>query len=170
MFFLTVDDLGIKYVGKQHAQHLLTTLPEHYMVTTDWEGKKYVGINIKWNYKYLTCRLTMKDYIRKLLLRYCHPEPHKPHISLHQHHEIIYGASIQKLLQEDTSPRLDAAGIKRIQGIIGTALYHAWALNNKLLATLSSIGSEQAKSTQGTNKAANHLMYYIATYPNDGTT
>ena len=40
MFCLTVDDFVIKYVGGHHAQHLLTTLQEHYTVTTDWEGKK----------------------------------------------------------------------------------------------------------------------------------
>ena len=35
MFYLTVDDFGIKYVGEKHAQHLLSTLQEHYTVTTD---------------------------------------------------------------------------------------------------------------------------------------
>ena len=49
MFCLTVDDFGIKYVGEHHAQHILTTLQEHYTVTTDWEGKKYTGIAIGWN-------------------------------------------------------------------------------------------------------------------------
>ena len=38
--------------------------------------------------------------------------------------------------------------------------------NKKLLATLSSIGSEQDKATKATNKAANYLMDYLATYPN----
>ena len=35
MFCLTVDNFGIKYVGKQHAQHLLSILQEHYTVTTN---------------------------------------------------------------------------------------------------------------------------------------
>ena len=108
----------------------------------------------------------MEGYIWKLLLRYAHPAPCKPQCSPHQHREIIYGAIIQKPLEEDTSPRLYAAGIKHIQGIFGTVLYHARAVNNKLLATLSFIGSEQSKSTQATTKAANHLMNYLATYPN----
>ena len=78
----------------------------------------------------------------------------------------MYGASIQKPLEEDTSPSLDAAGIKRIQGIVNTVIYHAQAVNNKLLTTLRSIGSEQAKSIQATNKAANHLLDYLDAYPN----
>ena len=99
VFCLTVDDFGIEYVDEHHAQHLLATLQEHYTVTTDWEGKKYTGIDIEWDYKYRTCKLTMENYIRQLLLRYGHPDPRKPHQSPHQHREIIYGASIQKPLE-----------------------------------------------------------------------
>ena len=106
----------------------------------------------------------MEDYIRELLLRYGHPAPCKPQHSTHQHRKNIYGASIQKTLEEDTSPSLDAADIKRIQGIVGKVLYHARTVKNKLLATLSSIGSEQSKATQATNKADNHLMDYLDTY------
>ena len=49
MFCLTVNYFGIEYVGKKHAQHLLDTLQEHYTFTTDWEGKKYAGIDIEWD-------------------------------------------------------------------------------------------------------------------------
>ena len=54
--------------------------------------------------------------------------------------------------------------------IFDTVLYHVRAVNNKLLTTLISIGSEQFKATQVTNKAANHLLDYLATYPNDSIT
>ena len=135
MFCLTVDDFGIEYVGKHHAQHLLATLQEHYTVTTDWEGKKYAGIDLEWDYKYRTCWLNMENYIRELLLRYGHPAPRKTQRSPHQHRKTIYGAIIQKPLEEDTPPRLDASGIKRIQVIFGIVLYHARAVNNKLLTT-----------------------------------
>ena len=37
-FTLTVDDFGVKYVGKEHADHLITTLREHYDVEEDWTG------------------------------------------------------------------------------------------------------------------------------------
>ena len=38
MFVLIVDDFGIQYVDKRHAEHLLTALQLHYSVTTDWAG------------------------------------------------------------------------------------------------------------------------------------
>ena len=41
-------------------------------------------------------------------------------------------------------------------------------MDNRILIPLSSIGYEQAKATQDTNKAANHLLDFFDTYPNDG--
>ena len=75
---LTVDDFVIEYVGEHHTQHLLGTLQEYYTVTTNWEGKKYTGIDIEWNYKSRTYQLTKEDYIRQHLLRNGHSAPRKP--------------------------------------------------------------------------------------------
>jgi hypothetical protein len=45
-FTLVVDDLSIKYVGKEHAQHLKNALKEHYKLTCDWTGKQYIGVTL----------------------------------------------------------------------------------------------------------------------------
>jgi len=50
-FSLVVDDFGVKYVGKQHADHLLAVIQESYNVTTDWEGKRYLGLTLDWDYQ-----------------------------------------------------------------------------------------------------------------------
>jgi hypothetical protein len=38
-FSLIVDDFSVKYMGKQHADHLRDALLRSYELTTDWEGK-----------------------------------------------------------------------------------------------------------------------------------
>ena len=38
-FCLVVDDFGVEYVGKQHADHLATILKKYHNITEDWEGK-----------------------------------------------------------------------------------------------------------------------------------
>eukprot|EP00804_Cyclotella_cryptica_P009775 CCRYP_013229-RA/>CCRYP_013229-RA protein AED:0.29 eAED:0.29 QI:0/0/0/1/0/0/2/0/456 len=48
-FSLVVDDFGIKYTGHEHANHLLVVLQEHYTVTADWTGKRYIGITLDWD-------------------------------------------------------------------------------------------------------------------------
>ena len=50
-FCLVVDDFGVKYVGKEHAQHLIDTLKNaKYQVTTDWEGTTFCGLTLDWDY------------------------------------------------------------------------------------------------------------------------
>ena len=41
-FSLIVDDFGVKYVGDEHAKHLIKVLKEHYTIPEDWEAEKYV--------------------------------------------------------------------------------------------------------------------------------
>ena len=35
IFCLIVDDFGIEYIGKQHVQHLISTLHLHYQIMED---------------------------------------------------------------------------------------------------------------------------------------
>ena len=170
VFVLIVDDFGIEYCEKRHADHLLTALQETYQVTTDWTGSKFAGIDLTWNYTNRTCRLTMNGYISDILTKYGHPRPAKPQHAPHKHREIIYGAKSQLEPDDDTSPRLPDDGIKRVQGIIGSLLYYARAVDSKLLTTLSTIGAQQANATTSTLWAVEQLLDYVATYPNDGTT
>ena len=49
---LVVDDFGMGYVGQEHADQLTSALKMYYENnTTDWEGRLYCGITMKWNDK-----------------------------------------------------------------------------------------------------------------------
>jgi len=144
---------------------------EHYEVSTNWDATKFAGIDLHWDHAKRTCRLTMNNYVNDVRLRFGHPDPLKPQHSPHKHRPIIYGASAQLETDDiDTSPRLDAAGIKYVQGIVGCLLYYARAVDNKLLCTLSAIGTQQASATENTLAACNQLLDHVATHPGDGIT
>jgi hypothetical protein len=68
----------------------------------------------------------------------------------------------------DTSELLDANCKCCVQEIVGSLLYYAQAVDNKLLVALSAIAACQAKVTVATEQAVNLLLNYVATYPNDG--
>jgi hypothetical protein len=78
-----VDDFGITYVGKQHAEHLNNAIEKDYEFTKDWTGTLYCGITIQWNYGKRFTRLSMPGYIPAALRKYRHPAPttpqHAPH-------------------------------------------------------------------------------------------
>ena len=50
-FTLVTDDFGVKYVNKTDAEHLVNVISTYYPMTTDWEGKKHIGIYLDWNYE-----------------------------------------------------------------------------------------------------------------------
>ena len=83
----------------------------------------------------------MDGYISKILLKYGHPSPKKPQLSLQKHHEVIYGAKEQLAPEYYTTLPLRSQGTKRVHGIVGALLYYARAVDNKFLVILSAIGS-----------------------------
>jgi hypothetical protein len=112
----------------------------------------------------------MPSYICNVCTRYKHLMPTKCQLSPHKHYEIIFVQPTQLTHVDPYSPPLSTDGVKRIQGIIGALLYYARAVDNKLLATLSTLSSQQATVTEATNVAMNQLLDYLTTYPNNGTT
>jgi hypothetical protein len=96
--------------------------------------------------------------------------PTKRQLSPHKHRKNVYGQITQIAHNEPYSPPLSNEGVKRIQGITGALLYYARAVDNKLLATLSTLSSQQATATEATTEAVSQLLDYLATYPDDGTT
>ena len=61
--FCLVDDFGVKYVGKEHAEHLAKTLEKLYTITTDWKGELYCGLTLKWDYVNCTVDVSMPGYV-----------------------------------------------------------------------------------------------------------
>ena len=72
-FTLVVDDFGVKYSGKEHALQLKSELEKKYNVTTDWEGKFYIQITLKWDYEKGTVQLSMVGYVNAAI----HPFQHE---------------------------------------------------------------------------------------------
>ena len=168
MFCLVVDDFGIEHVGKEHVQHLINALNLHYQITEDWTGKKHLGIDLRWDYDKRTVHLSMKHYIRDLLLKCNHPTTKKPCHSPHTNKLPTHGAKIQHADAPDDSPTLNTAETKTIQAIIGSLLCYARAVDNKLVVALSTIAMNTHSPTSFTLQEVNHLLDYVATYPNDG--
>jgi hypothetical protein len=63
---LCVDNFSIKYIGREHLQHLYDALcKETYETIEDWTGDLYCRITLKWNYKktmwILLCQLISRN-------------------------------------------------------------------------------------------------------------
>ena len=94
----------------------------------------------------LHCR---KEYmVTTFHIKYNHPTPSKSQHPPHAHHEIVYGANEQLLPDVDSSPLLDDVGVKCVEGIVCPLLSYSRAADNNLLASLSTVSSQQACATE----------------------
>jgi hypothetical protein len=121
MFTLVVDDFGIKYVGKEHADHLNNALKQDYEVTEDWTGGLYCGIKLDWNYDNTIVNLSMPGYIKATLHKFQHKPPTRAYHAPYPARAPQYGSKFQLTPELDTSSTLSPAGKKRIQQVVGSS-------------------------------------------------
>ena len=161
-FTLVVDDFGVKYVGKEHALHLQQTLEEHYKVTNDWTGSRYIGITIDWDYKRRQVHLSMPGYVAKALKQFQHVKPTRRQDAPYPCARIQYGAKKQYATQESTAPALDKKGKRYIQQVCGKFLFLGRAVDSTLLCPISAIAAQSATPTEDTLKQTKQLLDYVA--------
>jgi hypothetical protein len=174
-FCLVVDDFAIKYVGKEHAQHLLDKIKEKYTIKEDWEASKYIGITSIFGKetsglqrRYVT--KSMPGYYDKALKRFGVIKTNRKVNTPIKYEPPVYGSKQQQLVHHDNSQPLDAAGKQRIQEIVGCLLFPARCVDSVILHAVTKLGQEQAKPTQATMNRALHLLQYVAWHPNPSVT
>ena len=101
-FSLVVDDFGVKYVGEEHANHLLSVLRKYYVVDKNAEGSEYCGIALDWDYENQKVHLSMPGYCPETLQCFRHncarytDQPHE-HITPMYGRKIHYAKKLDKL-------------------------------------------------------------------------
>jgi hypothetical protein len=68
-FSLVVDDFAVVWKDKPCIDHFIETLTKLYQVKVNWEGSKYLGMDIRINRPKRHVTITMDGYIQKLLKR-----------------------------------------------------------------------------------------------------
>jgi hypothetical protein len=106
----------------------------------------------------------MPGYIERALQRFFHHRPARKQHSPRAWTAPVYG-SRQQYEQHDNSPFLDLKDTKHIQEALGTFLYYGRAVDNTLVTSIGSIGTQQATPTKLTLQATVQLLGYCATHP-----
>jgi hypothetical protein len=112
-FSLVVDDLRVKYVGHEHAEHLMTCINKNYNISSDWNGTAYCGLTLDWDYKNHTIDLSMPGYTKAELHKYQHPAPARPEYAQHTWNPPIYGTKTQFVNVITTSPALSDKDVNK---------------------------------------------------------
>jgi hypothetical protein len=102
-------------------------------------GNKIAGLNVQWDFPSKQVCIDMKSYVNDLLFSLNWPMPKKPQLLPFTATPIAYGQKTQYTPDKDTSAPLLPECIKHVQKIIGSLLYYAGAVENKLLVALNAI-------------------------------
>ena len=99
-------------MGQENAKHLINVLKEHYQITTDWSGAKYLGLDLDWDYEKREVHLSMWGYIKKVLIRFQHEPPKLNQIQPYPHVPVKYREKVQYVQPDNNSPLLDKEAMK----------------------------------------------------------
>jgi hypothetical protein len=120
-----VDDFGVKYVGREHAEHLMEYIKNDYNISSVWKGSAYCGLILEWDYKNKTVDLSMLGYIKAALHKCQHAAPTCPEHAPHMWNPPKYGAKTQYVEDENNILALSAKDVNKLQQLTGTLLNYA---------------------------------------------
>jgi hypothetical protein len=161
-FSLVVNNFGVKYIGKEHTQHLLQMVQKYYKCLFELEGERHCRLTIKWDYPGKKVHIAMPFYLENALKQFQHPPPIMPPDQPHPHAKTQYGAKVQHAKPHDNTPPLDKAGKKFIQEVTGVFLYLARAVDSTILTPLSALASKQVAPTENTMQDCLQFLDYTA--------
>ena len=102
----------------------------------DWNGSKYLGIDLEWNYDttvgisnngYVVA--SMNNYTKKVLQEFQHPNPKKPVYGPSKYDQLEFGKKVQYAKNTNTNP-INEKLKSRIQTVAGKFLYSGQAIDN----------------------------------------
>ena len=168
-FTLWVDNFGVKYTNKVDVERLIAILKKWYEISEDWAGTTYCGLTLTWHYSMSKATrwmdLTMPGYIQQCLHKFKHPKPRRPRYSPHPSPLSQFGTATQLLAPTDESSSLGTDKQTRLQQIVGSLLFFARAVDNKILKALNAIARKTGSATELTAKWTTQLLNYMATHP-----
>ena len=95
-FTLCVDNFGVHYFSKDDADHLIDAIRATCECSIDWEGTKYCGLTLAWNYRKEYVDISMPVYVKKALNKFNHKPPKGPEHAPHDWKAPIYGQQTQQ--------------------------------------------------------------------------
>ena len=161
-----MDDVRVKYFSKDGANHLVNSLKRHYAISTDWEGRNYLGLTIDCEYSEECVDISMPDYARKALDRLQHPKKKRPQYAPHRWTFHAYGKRLQMAPDLDKNDILDKNPANRIQSIVGTIIYYLRSVDPTMPRAINEIPRVQSQPTRDTAEKSRMLIDYAVTYPN----
>jgi hypothetical protein len=166
-FALVVDDFAVVWSSKKSMKHFLQTLRKLYTVKVDYQGSRYLGMDISIDRQNRHVTLAMPGYIAKLLKR-VRPKGVKGARTPSKYITPNYQRSTAQTATMDPSPLASATQQKELQVVVGTLLYYARSVDPSILTAVHELGSVQSKPSTNDMLKMERLLQYVSVHQNQG--
>jgi hypothetical protein len=167
-FALVVDDFAVIWKDKARIKHFIQTLRLLYTVKVDWNGSKYLGMDIAIDRPHRHVTLSMPGYIEKLLRR-IRPSGVKGAATPSIYQPPNYKSPKAQTATIDASDFATADQKHELQVVVGTLLYYARTVDPSILTAVHELGSVQANPTINDMKKVERLLQYVSTHQKGAT-
>jgi hypothetical protein len=167
-FALVVDDFAVVWKDKKNITHFITTLRKLYTVKIDWEGSKYLGMDIAIDRTDRHVTISMPGYIEKLL-RKVRPHGIKGASTPGIYYPPNYKSQKSQTATIDASPFASKEQQHELQVVVGTLLYYARTVDASILTAVHELGSVQSQPTLQDMKKVDRILQYVSTHQHGAT-
>ena len=167
-FALVVDDFAVIWKNKASVKHFVQTLRKLYTVKVDWQGTKYLGMDIAIDRTNRHVTLSMPGYVEKLL-RKVRPKGIKGAATPSVYQAPNYKSPQAQTATVDGSPPATAEQQHELQVVVGTLLYYARTVDPAILTAVHELGSVQSKPTLKDMGKLERLLQYVFTHQRGAT-
>ena len=148
-------------------KHFLQTLRKLYTVKVDYQGSRYLGMDIHIDRRNRHVTLAMPGYVAKLLKR-VRPKNIKGARTPSKYFAPNYQRSTSQTATVDSSPLASAAQQKELQVVVGTLLYYARSVDPSILTAVHELGSVQAQPSINDMLKMERLLQYVSVHQHQG--
>ena len=167
-FALVVDDFAVIWKNNASVKHFVQTLRKLYTVKVDWQGTKYLGMDIAIDRTNRHVTLSMPGYVEKLL-RKVRPKGIKGAATPSVYQAPNYKSPQAQTATVDGSPPATAEQQHELQVVVGTLLYYARTVDPAILTAVHELGSVQSKPTLKDMGKLERLLQYVFTHQRGAT-
>jgi len=165
---IVVDDIGLKVRSKDDVIHLVNAIEKVWKVKINWQGDKYVGMDLKWDYNpenptlEISCDQVIPDALKRFYPNQTLKGADTPGLEVKGW---TLGPDNKVVVAEDEEPIPMPEKTKFVQQFTGTLSHAARIVRHDLLPAVNEIASTQSAPTSKTMQQVDRLANYIARFP-----
>jgi hypothetical protein len=170
---IVVDDIGLKVRSNDDVLHLVNAIEKVWKVKINWQGNRYVGMDLKWDYNPedptldISCDQIIPDALKRFYPNKILKGADTPGIEIKGW---TLGSDNKVTTVEEEIPIEMPEMTKFVQQYTGTLSHASRIVRHDLLPAVNDIASTQSAPNSKTMKQIDRLSNYIARFPKASVT